>query len=145
MPSVALYDYSTWRFSDSRAILIFSNRTFVLFCICIRRKITIKFLESEWLSMTKQAERSFVWRLFIIATPILFQNMLSASLNFIDVFMIGSLGETSVAAVGSANQFFSSLTCWSSDWQAVQPYSRLNTGALVRLKTSVLLWASAFD
>jgi putative MATE family efflux protein len=56
--------------------------------------------------MTKQAERSFVWRLFIIATPILLQNMLSASLNFIDVFMIGSLGETSVAAVGSANQFF---------------------------------------
>ncbi len=41
-----------------------------------------------------------------LVAPILLQNLLSSSLNFIDVFMIGRLGETSIAAVGSANQFF---------------------------------------
>lgn len=44
--------------------------------------------------------------MFALATPILLQNLLSSSLNFIDVFMIGRLGESSIAAVGSANQFF---------------------------------------
>lgn len=48
----------------------------------------------------------FFPRLIAIAAPILLQNLLSSSLNFIDVFMIGQLGEASVAAVGSANQFF---------------------------------------
>ncbi|MDA3899134.1 MAG: MATE family efflux transporter [Spirochaetes bacterium] len=48
----------------------------------------------------------FLPRMLALATPILLQNLLSSSLNFIDVFMIGRLGEVSVAAVGSANQFF---------------------------------------
>jgi putative MATE family efflux protein len=51
-------------------------------------------------------DKLFFKRLTLIAIPILLQNLLSASLNFIDVFMIGNLGEASVAAVGSANQFF---------------------------------------
>jgi len=51
-------------------------------------------------------DKQFFKRLILIAIPILLQNLLSASLNFIDVFMIGNLGEASVAAVGSANQFF---------------------------------------
>jgi len=44
--------------------------------------------------------------MFALAAPILLQNLLSSSLNFIDVFMIGGLGETAIASVGSANQFF---------------------------------------
>lgn len=51
-------------------------------------------------------DKYFVPRLLALATPILLQNLLSSSLNFIDVFMIGRLGENEVAAVASANQFF---------------------------------------
>ncbi|HQB88880.1 MAG TPA: MATE family efflux transporter, partial [Treponemataceae bacterium] len=51
-------------------------------------------------------DKTFFPRLFALVLPILLQNLLSSSLNFIDVFMIGRLGEASIAAVGSANQFF---------------------------------------
>lgn len=51
-------------------------------------------------------DKSFLPRMIAIATPILLQNLLSASLNFVDVFMIGNLGEAAVSAVGSANQYF---------------------------------------
>lgn len=51
-------------------------------------------------------DKMFFPRMFSLVLPILLQNLLSSSLNFIDVFMIGRLGEVQVAAVGSANQFF---------------------------------------
>ncbi|MFP4013927.1 MAG: MATE family efflux transporter [Chitinispirillaceae bacterium] len=51
-------------------------------------------------------DKSFVPTLVSLVIPVLLQNLLNASLNFVDVFMIGSLGETSIAAVGSANRFF---------------------------------------
>jgi len=51
-------------------------------------------------------DKFFLPRLLSLAAPILIQNLLSSSLNFIDVFMVGRLGETALAAVGSANQFF---------------------------------------
>ncbi len=51
-------------------------------------------------------DKYFIPRLLALAAPILLQNLLSSSLNFIDVFMVGRLGETALAAVGSANQFF---------------------------------------
>lgn len=51
-------------------------------------------------------DKFFLPRLLALAIPILLQNLLSSSLNFIDVFMVGRLGETALAAVGSANQFF---------------------------------------
>lgn len=41
-----------------------------------------------------------------IALPVAFQQLISASLNMIDVLMVGRLGETSIAAVGLANQVF---------------------------------------
>ncbi|KMQ49820.1 Na+ driven multidrug efflux pump [Chitinispirillum alkaliphilum] len=50
-------------------------------------------------------DKDFLPTLLALAVPVCIQNLLSASLNFIDVFMIEKLGETSVAAVGSANQF----------------------------------------
>ena len=47
----------------------------------------------------------FLPRLLSLVIPIILQGLLTSSLNFIDVFMIGQLGETAVAAVGSVNQF----------------------------------------
>lgn len=51
-------------------------------------------------------DRAFFKALFRLALPIVAQNIISASMNLIDVAMIGQLGETSVAAVGLANQVF---------------------------------------
>jgi putative MATE family efflux protein len=41
-----------------------------------------------------------------LAIPVAFQQLITASLNMIDVLMVGQLGETSVAALGLANQIF---------------------------------------
>ena len=41
-----------------------------------------------------------------IAVPVAFQQLITAGLNMIDVLMVGQLGETSVAALGLANQIF---------------------------------------
>ncbi|MFP4417138.1 MAG: MATE family efflux transporter [Chitinispirillaceae bacterium] len=51
-------------------------------------------------------DRDFFPTLLTLVVPVLVQNFLNASLNFIDVLMIGSLGDASIAAVGGANQFF---------------------------------------
>ncbi|MBI5950138.1 MAG: MATE family efflux transporter [Chloroflexi bacterium] len=51
-------------------------------------------------------DRSFLRELLVIAIPISFQQLLSASLNMIDVIMVGQLGETAIAAMGLANQIF---------------------------------------
>ena len=51
-------------------------------------------------------DRSFLRELLVIAVPISFQQLLSASLNMIDVIMVGQLGETSIAALGLSNQVF---------------------------------------
>lgn len=41
-----------------------------------------------------------------LCIPIIIQNLISTSVNVIDTIMISSLGETSVASIGVANQFF---------------------------------------
>jgi putative MATE family efflux protein len=41
-----------------------------------------------------------------LALPVAFQQLITASLNMIDVLMVSRLGETSVAALGLANQIF---------------------------------------
>lgn len=38
--------------------------------------------------------KEFIPKLIAIAFPIILQNFLSSSLNFLDVFMVGQLGET---------------------------------------------------
>jgi len=55
-------------------------------------------------SFTKHKE--FIPKLIAIASPIILQNFISSALNFIDVFMVGQLGEEEVAAVGIGNQIF---------------------------------------
>ena len=51
-------------------------------------------------------DRSFLRELLIIAIPISFQQLINASLNMIDVVMVGQLGETAIAALGLSNQVF---------------------------------------
>ncbi len=51
-------------------------------------------------------DRTFLRELLTIAIPISFQQLIYASLNMIDVFMVGQLGETAIAAVGLSNQVF---------------------------------------
>ncbi|MBS4021909.1 MAG: MATE family efflux transporter [Dethiobacter sp.] len=50
--------------------------------------------------------REFYSVMFKIALPIMIQNLVATSLNFVDTIMIGQLGSTELAAVGMANQVF---------------------------------------
>ncbi len=52
------------------------------------------------------ADRDYFRQLIKIALPIALQNLIMSSLNMVGVIMIGQLGDTSVAAVGLANQVF---------------------------------------
>jgi putative MATE family efflux protein len=51
-------------------------------------------------------DRSFLRELLVIAIPISFQQLINASLNMIDVIMVGQLGESAIAAMGLSNQVF---------------------------------------
>ncbi|MFC4779673.1 MATE family efflux transporter [Eubacterium multiforme] len=51
-------------------------------------------------------DKSFIKKVVILALPIVIQNFISSSLNIIDTMMIGKLGESEIAAVGIANQYF---------------------------------------
>lgn len=48
----------------------------------------------------------FLKKLLTIALPIIIQNFIASSINMVDTLMIGKVGETEIAAVGIANQFF---------------------------------------
>jgi len=48
----------------------------------------------------------FYKKLFLIASPIVVQNLVASALNMVDTIMVGQLGETEIAAVGLANQYF---------------------------------------
>lgn len=48
----------------------------------------------------------FYQRMLKLALPIVIQNFLSSFLNMLDTVMVGKLGETEIAAVGIANQYF---------------------------------------
>jgi putative MATE family efflux protein len=51
-------------------------------------------------------DRVFLRDMLALAIPVAFQQLITASLSMIDVLMVGQLGETSVAALGLANQIF---------------------------------------
>lgn len=51
-------------------------------------------------------DKIFFSTLIAIAIPITLQNLITSSVNMLDTFMITSLGEDSLAAVGLANQVF---------------------------------------
>lgn len=56
--------------------------------------------------MRLRGNRTFFSTLLSLALPVAGQNLLVASLSFVDTFMIGRLGATEVAAVGLGNQIF---------------------------------------
>ena len=51
-------------------------------------------------------DKHFYSQMLKIALPITLQNLVLASLNLVDTIMIGGLGETAIAGVGLANQYF---------------------------------------
>ena len=51
-------------------------------------------------------DKDFYRRLFIIALPIVIQNLITSSLNMLDTMMIGKVGELELASVGIANQYY---------------------------------------
>ena len=51
-------------------------------------------------------DKTFIKKLSLLAIPIMLNDILNSSVNLLDTFMIGKLGEAPVAAVGLANQIF---------------------------------------
>jgi putative MATE family efflux protein len=58
------------------------------------------------LNLSFLRDRDFLREMLTIAIPISIQQLINASLNMIDVLMVGQLGETSIAALGLSNQVF---------------------------------------
>lgn len=52
------------------------------------------------------ADKEFLRLLLKLALPLVIQQWIQASLGFVDLLMVGQLGDVSVAAVGLGNQFF---------------------------------------
>ncbi len=55
-------------------------------------------------------KQGFYKTLFIIALPIIIQNLFQSLVNLVDTIMVGKIGETELAAVGLGNQIFFLLT-----------------------------------
>ncbi|ERI92002.1 MATE efflux family protein [Clostridiales bacterium oral taxon 876 str. F0540] len=51
-------------------------------------------------------DKSFFKSMLKLAIPIALQNLILSSLNLVDTIIIGGLGETAIASVGLANQYF---------------------------------------
>jgi Na+-driven multidrug efflux pump len=58
------------------------------------------------MSLSFLRDKAFFRAMLALAVPVAFQQLITAGLNMIDVLMVGQLGETSVAALGLANQIF---------------------------------------
>src|SRR3989304_5043014 len=58
------------------------------------------------MSLAFLRDKDFFRAMLAIAVPVAFQQLITAGLNMIDVLMVGQLGESSVAALGLANQVF---------------------------------------
>ena len=58
------------------------------------------------MSLSFLRDKEFMRSMLALAVPVAFQQLITASLNMIDVLMVGQLGETAVAALGLANQIF---------------------------------------
>ncbi len=58
------------------------------------------------MSLSFFRDKEFLRAALALAVPVAFQQLITAALNVIDVFMVGQLGEASIAALGLANQIF---------------------------------------
>ncbi|MDR0483868.1 MAG: MATE family efflux transporter [Alphaproteobacteria bacterium] len=54
----------------------------------------------------ESSEKGFYKNYFIIVIPLILQQFISISLNFVDNIMVGQLGEENIAAVGVANKLY---------------------------------------
>lgn len=55
--------------------------------------------------MMINSQKDFLHLLLKLAVPIILQELIRTSLNFVDVVMIGSMGDVAIASVGIGNQF----------------------------------------
>lgn len=67
----------------------------------------MKLLEDTKIALT---DKIFLSKALRIAFPVAMQGMLNTIVNMVDTMMIGSLGETAIAAVGLANKVFFVMT-----------------------------------
>ena len=58
------------------------------------------------MNLTFLRDKTFMRSMLSLAIPVAIQQFITASLNMVDVIMVGQLGETSIAALGLANQIF---------------------------------------
>ena len=72
-----------------------------------KKRIMRKILQDTKIMMT---DRIFLSKAVRIALPVAMQGMLNTIVNMVDTMMIGSLGATSIAAVGLANKVFFVMT-----------------------------------
>lgn len=63
-------------------------------------------MRAEKLNSNESNKSIFYSTLLKLAIPIVIQNLITSSINMIDTVMIGKLGESEIAAVGIANQYF---------------------------------------
>jgi Na+-driven multidrug efflux pump len=83
-----------------------------------------------------------------IALPVAFQQPITASLNMINVLLVGQLGETSVAALGLANQIFFLLILFLSGVTSgmpiftSKPYTYFNAFVKYRARLSSTMTSS---
>lgn len=63
-------------------------------------------LGHEDTEMSEETRKHFYLKLFSIALPLALQNLVTSSLNLVDVFMISSLSTASIAGVSLANKMF---------------------------------------
>ncbi|MGB3366563.1 MAG: MATE family efflux transporter [Acidaminobacteraceae bacterium] len=64
-------------------------------------------MNDEQLKLQKHIDKkAFTKKLLYIAVPITIQSLITASVNLIDTMMVGKLGESSIAALGVANQYY---------------------------------------
>lgn len=61
---------------------------------------------SVFMNLSFFKDKAFIRQMLSLAIPVAFQQFISAGLNMVDVLMVGQLGETSIAALGLANQIF---------------------------------------
>ncbi len=52
------------------------------------------------------SDKLFFKNLFLLIIPVIFQELLNSSVNLVDNFMVGQLGEVAITSVGLANQIF---------------------------------------
>jgi Na+-driven multidrug efflux pump len=88
-------------------------------------------------------DKAFFRTMLVIALPVAFQQLITAGLNMIDVLMVGQLGETSVAALGLANQIFFLLILFLFGITSGMSILPRNSGEKEISNRSITCWASA--